>query len=103
MRGNQDDVATQLAKDFTGSGNFIIWVGIIILLAAIGRVLKIPLSMKLLISLIIVVYLVKQDGIFTKFEQGLSAGASPAPTSRAAVGSSASIPAPNVKPGATPQ
>jgi hypothetical protein len=86
IKGNQNAVATQLNKDFTGAGgNFFVWVGLIIMLGFIGRVLHIPNAMKLLIALIVLVYLFKQKGIFTQLDQGLTGTTAPAAASSNAV------------------
>jgi hypothetical protein len=88
IKGNQNAVATQLNKDFTGAGgNFFVWVGLVIMLGFIGRVLHIPNAMKLLIALIVLVYLFKQKGIFTQLDQGLTGATAPAAASSNAVGS----------------
>ena len=86
IKGNQNALAAQVVKDFTGSGKFFYWIGAIIILAAIGRAVDLPGASKMLITLIIVVYLVSQPGIFGQFSTGLAGVAAPAASSTNAVG-----------------
>lgn len=101
IKGNQATVMAQLESDLTGSGSFIYWIAAIIVLAIIGRVAGFPDAAKAFIALIIVVYVVSQNGLWTQATTalaGLNTGttATTATTTQptAATAAAANIPVP---------
>ena len=86
IRGNHSAGATQLEKDLLGSGGFLIWVGAIILLGVLGAVSGLERSFKLMIILILVVYVLAQQGLWVQAETALAGLQAPAPTSPNDVG-----------------
>lgn len=57
VRGNVDQVASQLYQDVIGVGGFIYWVFAILLLATVGSALRLREPTKLLLTLIAVTWL----------------------------------------------
>lgn len=92
IKGNQNDVAKQFETDFTGATGFFVWIGAILLLGVTGRILNLPQAAKMLTTLIIAVFLISQNGVFTKLAQGLSQAQAPAPADPTKVGSESSVP-----------
>jgi hypothetical protein len=88
VRGNQAAVATQLQQDFTAQSSgpsFWVWIGAILVFGLIGRITGATGAMRLFVILLIVVYLVSNNGIFAKFSAALQPPA-PAPTSTTEAG-----------------
>ena len=100
VKGNQNDVATQIEKDFTASGtgpSFWVWIGAIIVLGVIGRATGATGAVRLFIALLIVVYLVANKGIFASFQSALTKANAPVATAVDASGASvAATSAPNL-------
>jgi hypothetical protein len=92
IKGNQGDVAAQFNSDITGSGGFFVWIGVLLLIAVGGRVLGLPKGGKMLIVLIIAVYVISQNGVFTQLSKGLSNASAPAPATVTSAGAEAAIP-----------
>jgi hypothetical protein len=90
--GNISAVATKFETDLTGSGGFIYWIAAIVVLAIVGRVTGATNSVKMFMALVVVVYLVGQQGIWTQFSSafaGLSAAATPAAVAPSATAAAA--------------
>jgi type III secretory pathway component EscV len=92
IKGNQNDVATQFNSDITGSGGFFVWVGALLLIAVGGRLLGVPKAGKVLIILIIAVYVISQNGVFSKLSKSLSSAQAPAPATTTSAGAETNIP-----------
>lgn len=92
VRGTQSQVATQLGQDFTSTGSgpsFWLWIGLILVMVVIGKTFGLEKSSRVFIMLIIVVYLISQNGVFGKFETAITTVQAPAAASTAVVGADA--------------
>lgn len=98
IKGNYQQVAAQVDSDVTGSGGFFVWIGAIVLIGGVGRAARLEGTAKMLIGLIIVVYLVSQQGIFSKAAQAVSNARAPAPTPVQETGQASNIPQASVSP-----
>jgi type III secretory pathway component EscV len=101
IKGNQGAVAQQINSDITGSGGFFVWVGAILLIALIGRMANIPQASKMLVVLIIGVYLISKNGVFSKLSAALSTASAPSATPQTIAGTETNVPGSTV-PAATP-
>jgi hypothetical protein len=92
IKGNYSAVFSQLETDLTGSGNFLVWIFAIMFVAIAGKILELPQAAKLFVTLILVVYVVSNVGIFTKAEQAFADfSAAPAPASTSPAPASTSV------------
>lgn len=66
LKGNQAELVDQLKKDFTGAGNFFLWVLAIVLIGAIGYIPKIEKISRATIGLVITVFLIANKGLLQK-------------------------------------
>lgn len=93
MSGQQNAFATQLGKDFSGSGSFFYWIAAIAILAVLGKVANVPNASKLFIALIVVVYLLSNssggNSIFTQLTNALANFTPSQPASTGQVGAPA--------------
>ena len=71
IKGNQADLLKQVKKDFTGSGNFLVWILAIVLIGAIGYIPQFRAPSKLIIALVLIVFLVANKGIFANLQEAL--------------------------------
>lgn len=78
VRATQDTLFSLVKGDFTGSDNFIYWLGAILIIGAIGYIPKVkPISTALLVLVIVVLFLKKGDatglggGFFSQFTKAL--------------------------------
>lgn len=76
LRGTYTQLGQQLQKDFTGSGNFLVWVGAIAVVGFAGYIKGIETPSRALLGLIIIAMFLANNGVFANFQQAL-AGASP--------------------------
>ena len=70
----------QLESDVFGSGSgsgFLVWAGAIIFLSVAGNVLGIPKASKLFIILVLVVFILQQQGLWNNFEAAFTSTTSP--------------------------
>lgn len=72
IKGNEADVANQLKTDLTGSGNFLYWIAALVVLAIIGRVGGFPNAAKTFMALIVVVYVLSQNGLWANATSALA-------------------------------
>jgi hypothetical protein len=72
IKGNVADVARQLEKDFVGRDSFWLWVGFVLLLSILGSALNMREASRMFMILVVVVYLISRNGVFTKFEEALN-------------------------------
>ena len=82
-RGNTTEVFSQIETDVVGSdgqAGFALWAGAILFLAAAGAILNLEKTAKLFIMLVLAVFAIKQNGLFTKAESALASVAKPAAT-----------------------
>jgi hypothetical protein len=96
IKGNQGSVAQQFNSDLTGSGGFFVWVGALLLIAVGGRVLGVPRTGKVLMILIIAVYVISNNGVFSQISKAFTTTSAPAPASVTSTGTEGNVP------GATP-
>lgn len=72
VRNQQDTLFTLVKGDFTGQSNFLFWVVSLIAIGAIGYIPKLkPISTAFLALVIVVLFLTKGVGFFSKFNQAL--------------------------------
>lgn len=88
IKGNYNEVASLLSEELTGSKGFLVWVGALLIIGVVGKAANAPLTARAFTALIIVVFLLANSGVFTKFEQAVSS-ASAAPADETKVGSAA--------------
>lgn len=73
LRGSQNQLFTQVQKDFTGAGNFWYWIAGIGAVGAIGYYSPLrTISNALLILIIVVIFLANKGGFFSQFTASLS-------------------------------
>lgn len=87
LKGNFSAVAHQLDVDLLGEpsangtpagASFLLWIGAILFIAVVGKILNIPTASKLFMVLILCVYLVSNAGVFAQFDQAFAQVQSPA-------------------------
>lgn len=88
VRATQDTAFALIKGDFTGTDNFIYWLGAILIIGAIGYITKLkPISTALLVLVIVVLFLKKGNasglggGFFTQFASALGTTGSNAASS----------------------
>ena len=89
VKGNTGQVAAQVEQDLLGSNgqtSFLLWIGAIIFLAVVGAVLHIPRASKLFIALVIAVFVLKQNGLWSNALSAFSQVQAPAPAPTAVTG-----------------
>lgn len=63
IRGTQDDLFALLKKDFTGQGNFFLWILAILLVGSVGYVKQLrPISNAFLVLILLVFILAANKG-----------------------------------------
>lgn len=67
-------MGSQLAKDFTGQGNFFWWLAAIFLMGAVGKIPGMQNFSRALMGLVIVVLLISNKGIFANLTSALQGG-----------------------------
>jgi hypothetical protein len=72
IKGNQAQVLGQFESDLTGSGGFIYWIAAIVVFAIFGRVAGLSSAAKMFIALILVVYVVAQNGLWAQATAALA-------------------------------
>ena len=88
-KGNTTEVFAQVETDILGDGSspgFMLWVGAILFLAAAGSILGLQKTSKLFIGLVLAVFILKQNGLWTKVESALTSAQKPAATTPVEVG-----------------
>jgi len=91
IKGNQDQLATQIEKDFTGAGSFFVWIGAILLIGVVGAAIGMPKAAKALIALMVVVFIVAQKGLFSNLQNAITNTSAPPASSSADVGAASNI------------
>lgn len=82
LRGTEKTLGQQLVKDFTGGGSYVDWVAAIIILGLIGYVPNLETPSRALLGLVLLVFIVSNNGVFSNLQQALSQTSVPAiPTS----------------------
>lgn len=78
VRATQDTLFSLVKGDFTGTDNFIYWLGAIMIIGALGYIPKVkPISTALLVLVIVVLFLKKGNaqglggGFFSQFTNAL--------------------------------
>jgi hypothetical protein len=72
VRGTNTQLTTLLKGDFTGSNNYIYWMGAILIVGALGYIQALkPLSRAFLV-LIVIILILGHKGFFAEFNQQLS-------------------------------
>lgn len=76
--------------DFTGAGNFLYWIAAIFIVGAIGYVPDIRGPSRLFLLLILLSFVLANQGVFAQFKNALAQG--PVPPQQTAVATPSSIP-----------
>ena len=72
VRNTQDQLFTLVKGDFTGQNNFLFWVVSLLAIGAVGYIPKLkPISTAFLALVIVILFLSKGQGFFTRFNQAL--------------------------------
>lgn len=78
VRGTQDDLFTLVKGDFTGNGNFLYWVVVLLIIGAVGYIPKLkPLSDAFLVLMVVVIFIKAGNpqsgtgGFFSKFTSAI--------------------------------
>lgn len=88
-KGNYNEVATQVENDMFGTGSgsgFLLWVAAIVFLAVMGSALHIPRAAKMFMVLVLVVYIISQNGLWTQAETAFATATAPAASSATTAG-----------------
>lgn len=72
IKGNYSDVATQFETDLVGSGGFIYWIAAIAVVGIIARIFDLPDTGKVFIALLVFVFVLSQNGLWTNAQTALS-------------------------------
>lgn len=72
FRGTYGQFGTLVAKDFTGSNSFLVWIGAIIAIGLLGYIPGLEKPSRLMIALLLLVVFLKNGGVFDKFKQAVS-------------------------------
>jgi hypothetical protein len=72
FRGTQSCLFTLLVSDFTGTGNFVYWVVALVVIGAIGYIPKLKGPSDAFIALILVVFFLSNEGVWTQLTSALS-------------------------------
>lgn len=72
LRGNLRFLAALFASEFQGQGSFIYWLAAVMMIGAVGYIRPLrPVSNAFLI-LILIVFVVKNNGVFSRFTQAVN-------------------------------
>lgn len=78
VRGSQGDLWALVKGDFTENGGFLAWVAAIAVVGGIGYIPRLkPLSVAFM-TLLLVVLVLSNGGVFDKLQQFIKSGAAPA-------------------------
>lgn len=87
VRNTQDTFTARVSGDFKGSGNFLYWIVVILIIGGIGYIPKAkPVSDLFLVLILVVLFLKKGNpsgvggGFFQQFTSAISATGSTTPT-----------------------
>lgn len=82
LRGTQADLYCLLKSDFTGSNNFLYWLGAVLLIGMIGYIPKLrPVSDAFIVLMIVALFLASKGGLFANLSTAFGqTSATPAPT-----------------------
>lgn len=69
IRGTHTALGKQVVSDFTGSGNFLIWLAAIAAIGALGYSPVLRTPSRMLLALIVLAMLLANRGFFDKFKQ----------------------------------
>lgn len=69
VRGTQDDFIKLIKEDFSGQGNFIVWILAIFVVGAIGYIPKMQTLSRLFLVLLLLTLIISNKGFFTSFQQ----------------------------------
>jgi hypothetical protein len=101
VRGTHSDLFALVKSDFTGSGNFLYWLAVVLIIGSIGYIKALaPMSKAFLVLIVLVLVVTKGDptkspggGLFAQLVQGIGSSTAPGsaatPASGAAAGSTA--------------
>jgi len=80
-RDTLPSLGTLLKGDFSGAGNFLYWVVVLVIIGSLGNFAMFRSSSKMLLLLVLVVMAISDKGFFAQFIAALNA---PAPASSSA-------------------
>jgi hypothetical protein len=71
-KGTYKQFGSQLATDFTGSGNFIYWVAAVGIIGMAGYVKAIRAPARAFLGLVVLAFFISNKGVFAQFTSALS-------------------------------
>lgn len=71
LNGKEHDLATQIYKDFSGDDSFVYWIVAIVIIGGVGYIPGWGDVSNLFMALIIIVFILANNGVFTKLEAAL--------------------------------
>lgn len=71
-KGTQDELGSQLLKDFTGEGNFLYWIVAIGAIGSLGYIKPIEPFSRAFMALVVIAMVIRNGGFFDKFTQALT-------------------------------
>lgn len=80
FRNSYGDLAKLLVADFTGSGNFLIWVAAIVIIGAAGYVPKLQTPSRVFLALVLLAIFLANGGVWAKLQTAVQ-GATATPPS----------------------
>jgi flagellar biosynthesis component FlhA len=72
IRNTHNQLGKQLVADFTGSGNFLIWIAAISIVGMIGYIPSWEKPSRALLGLIILAMFLKNGGVFDQFKSAIT-------------------------------
>jgi hypothetical protein len=77
LRGTEKTLGQQLVSDMTGSGSYVDWVAAIIIIGLLGYIPSFQTPSRALLGLILLVFIVSNNGVFSKLTQALQQTTAP--------------------------
>lgn len=71
-RNTYDQLANLVVADFTGQGNFLVWIGAIIGIGLIGYIPKMQGVSRAFLALVLIAIFLSNKGVFANFQAALS-------------------------------
>lgn len=71
FRNTYRDVGTLVVGDLTGAGNFLVWIGAIVIVGAAGYIEPLKYPSRLFLGLIILAMFLSNKGVFAQFTSAL--------------------------------
>lgn len=82
-RGTQGTLFTLLQNDFTGSNSFVWWSASIVGIGSVGYIKEVRPLANTFLALVLLVLILKNGGVFSKFVEALRSGTNVTPVTPA--------------------